>query len=439
MLWFKDSDAKSMPKWYARNCVFDGAKVADNKIDLNDANTQFADGDAVMYFSDAPVVGLTNGQVYYLKRHPGFKYEVCEIRGGDPLTIEAAEGSNLFIKYDVAETTEGATLGYAMIAIDKDTARKRVGGFVSPGWYRYFKYRTHDGFERARVELLVSVKSMDLDPDQAEDIGSVEEIKDPEKEVVLVADTPLEGKKVVTAKSIKADSLEAKDSEILLTASGDIFVRGLRTTGELPKDKSNAALKINGSEWVELSASDLGQKGYNAIEIGLDSKTEPPKRVVIDGVSISGELDNNAISIFGFAENAEVLIRNCVVKSCSNVFRISNRTNVPAKIIVENCRFEKYENGDAQWAGIFCLQDYTSGSKEAAADANQFGKLEITLRNCYDCNGEKIVTPEDISTVMGTGKGDQIAFVYNNWGSGNTKGSIYVPYSEDRYPKFKFE
>lgn len=439
MLWFKDSDAKSMPKWYARNCVFDGAKVAENKIDLNDANTQFADGDAVMYFSDAPISGLTNAQVYYLKRHPGFKYEVCETRGGDPLTIEAAEGSNLFIKYDVAETTEGATLGYAMIAIDKDTARKRVGGFVSPGWYRYFKYRTHDGFERARVELLVSVKSMDLDPDQSEDIGATESVTAPDKEVVLVSDTPIVGKKTVTAKSIKTDSLEAKDSEISLTASTDIFVRGLRTTGDLPRAKSNAAVKINASDWVELSASDLGQTGYNAVEIGLDSKTEPPKRIVLDGVSISGELSNNAISIFGFAENGEVLIRNCVIKSCSNVFRISNRTNVPAKIVIENCRFEKYETSDVQWAGIFCLQDYTSGSEEAAAEAKQFGKLEITLRNCYNGKGEKITAPEDISTVMGTGKGDQIAFVYNSWGSGETAGHVYVPYSEEDYPKFTIE
>ena len=99
MLWNKNADAKSMPKWYARNCMFDGMAVADGMIDLTQANTQFADGDAVMYFSDAPLTGLTNGQVYYLKRHPNFKYEVSLTRGGEAIAVEAVEGNQLFIKH----------------------------------------------------------------------------------------------------------------------------------------------------------------------------------------------------------------------------------------------------------------------------------------------------------------------------------------------------
>ena len=425
MLWFKNADAKSMPKWYARNCVFDGASVVDGMIDLTEANTQFADGDAVMYFSDSPITGLTNAQVYYLKKHPRFKYEVSLTRDGDPIAIEAVEGKQLFIKYDVDETTAGGTLGYALIAIDKETARKRIGGFVSTGWYRYFKYTTHDGFERARIEHLVSVKSMDAVQEEPEDIGAGD-INAPEKDVILVSDVPLTGVKSVVAKTIKADNLEAESARLSLAAEGDVTVVGLKTSGVLEKSVSNAAVSIESNDWVEVTDSEIGQSGYNSFEIGL--KDSAPKHVVIEGVNFSGKLSNNAILIFAHQEDAEILIKDCVFEDCSNPLRISNRLNVPANITLENCSFVKWEEASPEYAGAILFQDYTSKTAEEAVEANRFANLTVTFKNCTAPDGS-VIHPENVAEVLGTGA-NQIAYIF-------TKEGV-VPYSEERYPKFVF-
>ena len=425
MLWNKNADAKSMPKWYARNCMFDGMAVADGMIDLSQANTQFADGDAVMYFSDAPLTGLTNGQVYYLKRHPNFKYEVSLTRGGEAIAVEAVEGNQLFIKYDVAETTEGGTLGYALIAVDKELARKRIGGFVSTGWYRYIKYVTHDGFERAHIDHLVSVKSMDTVAEEPEDIGAGD-VNAPEKDVILVADVPLTGVKSVVAKTIKADHLELDSARLALTAEGDVTLKGITTSGVLEKSVSNAAVSVESNDWVEVTDSEIGQRGYNSFEIGL--KNSAPKHVVIEGVNFAGTLSNNAILIFAHQENAEILIKDCVFEECSNPLRISNRLNVPANITLENCSFKKWETNSPEYAGAILFQDYTSKTVKEAVEANRFANLTVTMKNCTAPDGS-VIKPENVAEVLGTGA-NQIAYIF-------TKEGV-VPFSEERYPKFVF-
>ena len=160
-LWSNTPDAKSMPTWYARHCMITGLMTKNGKIDLAEANTQFADGDCVIYFSNDPFTGLQNGGVYYLKRHPDFKYAVLTEIGQPAIFISPKENTeHLFIKYDTKETTKDGTVRPALFPIDAELAKKRIGGLVSPGWWRVYHYQDSEKKDRVKVELLVAVKKM---------------------------------------------------------------------------------------------------------------------------------------------------------------------------------------------------------------------------------------------------------------------------------------
>lgn len=170
MLWNKTNEALSMPKWYARQCFTQGdvCVAEDGHLDLSTANTQFATGDAVILFSESPIGGLANEGVYYLRREPSdpthYHYSVHasreEAKGeGEGIALTAGSGEQLFVKYDTKETTADATEGFAIVLIDTETAKKKIDGLVSPGWWRYTKYETSAGASRIHRELLVSFRA----------------------------------------------------------------------------------------------------------------------------------------------------------------------------------------------------------------------------------------------------------------------------------------
>lgn len=170
MLWNKTNEALSMPKWYARQCFTQGdvCVAEDGHLDLSTANTQFATGDAVILFSESPIGGLANEGVYYLRREPSdpthYHYSVHASREeaegeGEGIALTAGSGEQLFVKYDTKETTDDATEGFAIVLIDTETAKKKIDGLVSPGWWRYTKYETSAGASRIHRELLVSFRA----------------------------------------------------------------------------------------------------------------------------------------------------------------------------------------------------------------------------------------------------------------------------------------
>lgn len=437
-LWMNKDDAKSMPTWYARHCLFKGEWVKEGKLALVDANTQFADGDCVIYFSNSPLAGLTDGNTYYLKRGEGFMYEVKATPEGEAIALTAApETEHLFIKYDTKETTEDGTIRPALFAVDQALAAKRISGMVSPGWYRYFKYTSvkkgEEKVDRIRLELLVSMKGFDLTKKADITEGDV---NTPDEDVVIISDKPVEGVKKVKAKSIKCEDLKVESGRLDFAAEGKVDVKGLHTTGDLPKATSNAAFSINTNDEVIIKSSDIEQTSYNVIEIGLSNKHAPSK-VVIEGVNFASKLSNNAILVFAHKENAEILVKDCVFADCSNALRISNRLNVPANIVLENCQFKKWDER-VMWTGAVIFEDYTSKTPEDCRKANRFHNLTVTFRNCTNPHGEKIVAPENLATIMGTKDEHQLAYICNDH---ETDVDTYgvVAYDPSRYPTFKFE
>ena len=226
---------------------------------------------------------------------------------------------------------------------------------------------------------------------------------------------------ITNANSVVSDDLVLENARVAISASEDVEISGMSTSGTLAKSVSNAAVSINNSGNVVIKESNIEQNSYNGFEVGLANGVAP-KNVLIDNVQFTGKLTNNAISIFGHEVNAEIVISNCVFEDCSNPVRISNKTNVPAKIRFINCTVNKWETGDYQ--GFVLLQDYTSTSTEEAETANRFANLEITFENCTAPGGVKIVgTDGELCT-----KENQIVYLYRD------KGGL-VAYDAAKFPK----
>lgn len=231
----------------------------------------------------------------------------------------------------------------------------------------------------------------------------------------------------ITGKSITSDLLKLSNSRVNFTSEdGDIRISRLETIGEYPKSLSNAAISINTNGNVVIENSCIEQTGYNCIEIGLSNTA--PKSVLIENVDFESELTNNAILVFAHQENAVITLRNCIFRNVSNALRISNRTNVPAIINIEDCICEAWDS-NPEYSGFLMFQDYTSTTSEEAIASNRFHNITVNIKNLIGPNG--YVRPENIGDVMPGGSGKQFCYIYDNSG--------IVPYSEDRYPTFNFE
>lgn len=186
----------------------------------------------------------------------------------------------------------------------------------------------------------------------------------------------------ITAKSIQSTSASIESGRLAATATNDVSIKNLSTSGDLAKSTANAGLSVNTNEYVTITGADWQQTGYNGIEVGLSSA---PKSVLIDGVDFKATVSNNAISIFSWQENAVITISNCHFANVSNPLRLSNRDNKPCTVNIVNCTCDQWVAGE--YAGFICMQDYTSSSAQAAQEANQFGKLTINFVNCSGPDG----------------------------------------------------
>ena len=206
----------------------------------------------------------------------------------------------------------------------------------------------------------------------------------------------------ITAKSIQSTNASIENGRLAATATNDVSIKNLSTSGDLAKSTANAGLSVNTDQYVTITGADWQQTGYNAIEVGLNSA---PKSVLIDGVDFKATMSNNAISIFSWQENAVITISNCHFANVSNPVRLSNRDNKPCTINIVNCTCDQWTDGE--YAGFICMQDYTSSSAQAAQEANQFGKLTINFVNCSGPDGRIVGNAQQLAE-------NHIIYVYTN-------------------------
>ena len=227
---------------------------------------------------------------------------------------------------------------------------------------------------------------------------------------------------ITNANSVLAEDITIENGRLAITATEDVEFVNLNTSGTFAKSISNAAMSINNSGNVVIKESGIEKNSYNSIEIGLGSGATP-KNVLIDNVQFTGKLENNAISIFGWQENAEIVISNCIFDDCSNPIRITNKTNVPAKIKFINCTCNKWDS-DVSIQGFVLMQDHISATAEEAEEANMFANLEITFENCFGPNGVKIVG--DAETL--SDPENQVVYIWRNKGG-------KLAYDANKFPK----
>ena len=196
----------------------------------------------------------------------------------------------------------------------------------------------------------------------------------------------------ITAKSIQSTNASIQSGRLAATATNDVSIKNLSTSGDLAKSTANAGLSVNTDEYVTITGADWQQTGYNGIEVGLSSA---PKSVLIDSVDFKSTMSNNAISIFSWQENAVITISNCHFANVSNPLRLSNRDNKPCTINIVNCTCDQWTAGE--YAGFICMQDYTSSSAQAAQEANQFGKLTINFVNCSGPDGRIVGNAQQLA------------------------------------------
>lgn len=272
---------------------------------------------------------------------------------------------------------------------------------------------------------IVSLKQTDVAA-----VTAAADLSQADKDLIITIAEPISGTTTVEGKSIEVKQLTTNNATTIFKTTGDVTMKNLNTTGNLPKATANAQIRIVSGEYVRITDSAINQTGYNAVEIGLGTGSGPSatKSIVIDNVKFNSTLTNNAISIFATEDGSVITISNCTFTKCSNPVRLSNATGGKVTINLVNCEFTEWDSSP-DWAGILIMQDYTSGSAEAIKTNNLFGPDKVTI-NVINCThaGEKIVAPANIADVCGTkDAATQLFYIWSN-----EEG--FVAYDAERYP-----
>lgn len=212
----------------------------------------------------------------------------------------------------------------------------------------------------------------------------------------------------VTAETLSINHMDATSTADNLACfvlnSDEVTINNTTFSGEYisSTEKSKNMLYVKNTATAEeasvvmknttITADSLG---YNCILIDHTNL----KSVTIDNVDFLGTLNNNAISVFEINDNGVINISNCDFNVVSNIFRFSNRGNKKNIVInISNCTCNQWESY-ADYAGIICLQDYTSKTIDEAVSANRFAPDKITINiSNFVYNGVRM-TKNDIANV----------------------------------------
>ena len=253
-------------------------------------------------------------------------------------------------------------------------------------------------------------------------------INDPEKIVTVTTPEPITKQTEIIAKQAIIDDPKISNVSVAIVADKISLQKGVITGDIDKKTQGNAAIKLNGKKSVSVIIDGLAfnATAYNAIEIGLNSL---PTSVIIRNVVFDKPLSNNAISVFGMQEGGTIIIENCKFKDVSNCIRLSNKTNTHYSVIIRNCSCDKHDN-ESDYAGIICMEDYTSKTAEEANANKQFGLIDIRIENFTDF-GKKLVQDKKLGLAYGIAdKNKQAYYIYYD----ATKAVVSATEHPDHYP-----
>ena len=426
-LWGADAKLTSVPVWYSRPCFFDG-KVTDGCLDFSGEETVYANGDAVAYFANKEMGGLKNGSVYYLTAKGEGLFEIAETRGGKAIKVVAKEGDHLFVKVEQEAEVDGKPM-HVMMPVDVELAKCKINGMVSPGWYRLMTFTTSGGIKRVKAELVVSLRSMKLAEGKEVSLESSDLMGADAVIAQKGVDVAIHGGELPQPEKKTFVKLEARSADVAdvtvdsrgfyieadLNASvkGSVF-KGVTTGVMIPSTGEGVAdvkhgdrfLTANCEGVVEVKDCKFEGKTYNSINIGDKNSQKYPRKVLIENVDFSGENTNNAISLYQWADGAEMVIRNCHFAKVSNMLRLGDSKGGKLTVKIIDCVVDEWDSNKDYAAAVIC-QDQGKVLKEII-DRNIFADVKIEFVN-FVYNGKKIMElrPEghtqDVVYVFGAG------------------------------------
>lgn len=238
----------------------------------------------------------------------------------------------------------------------------------------------------------------------------------PKDNVNLSITNDVTGTLSLTAKSVNVSG-DMGLALLKVNAEGDVNLTNLTNAGTVTAQK-NICYQIETAGNVSFKECTFNQTGgYNGMNISNNtSDTKLVGNVTIENVNWTGKLSNNCICVYNNAENAVLTVKGCHMADVSNAIRLSNNSNVPMTVNVENCTFDKWATGE--YAGMIILQDYVSDSTDWQTNARfSPAKLTINIKNCTGPNGP-IQPVEDLHTVIGSGDENQLLYMYVDKGGG---------------------
>ena len=212
--------------------------------------------------------------------------------------------------------------------------------------------------------------------------------------------------------SVTISNVDVNAASANVIVADECVIKNTNVTGLIPQIVSDYVFNVCADKYVTIKDVNFDVENcYNNIEIGYNLGLA--KHIIIENVQFNGVTANNAINVYGMANNGVLTISNCHFSDVSNVLKISNRANTNWTLNLINCTCDKW--GDViQYTGLIHLQDYTSLDAETANENNMFNKLTINIQNCKGPNG-KILPVDDLSTICGTRDKNQLIYMYDEY------------------------
>lgn len=219
---------------------------------------------------------------------------------------------------------------------------------------------------------------------------------------------------------------------LTIKATGDVDFDNINVIGNYNENTNQ--LDIQTAASIKITNSDLAAGGYNGIMIGQGDKSVLPSSIIIENCKFntaSGFLTNNTINIFGTAENAEILIKDCQFGQSSNQIRFGNNMNVSGvSAVIENCKFDKWDNR-TPWQGCLtceCFQDWTETTVEFPPISGETNTKDPAYRKRVL---PELIKIEDANNRFGK---DKLTIIFKNCEYKGVDGEYHpMNFTEDTY------
>jgi len=195
----------------------------------------------------------------------------------------------------------------------------------------------------------------------------------------------------------------------------NIEIGGEKPRAQVGKVGRNATVLFDSTELIINKAAlknDL--KCYNVFEQSYGTN-KALKRVMVEGLKLNAQSTNNIVSMYTFADNAEIIFRNCEFVLCdgSNALRIDNIFDCHNVVITfDNCKwsFQSTAAYGKDWDALMIFQD------SVHLDTPHFADWKLVVKNCKF--GEEAITPNSFT--------EYTDFVITNEESKNGKALLYM-------------